>query len=76
MEDDVAALDQIAENALVVHGVDGAVEARVRDEMTDVLEAPGGEVVDDKHFVTASDACVSEVRADEARSPSNQSSHC
>ena len=76
MEDDVALVDEIAENALVVHGVDGAVEARVREEVTDVVEASGGEVVDDKDFVTASDTRVGEVRADKARSSSNQRSQC
>ena len=67
VEDDVALVDQLGHDGLVVYAVDGVVEARVRLEVRDVFDAAGREVVEDVDLVAALEVGVGEVRADEAR---------
>src|SRR5262249_10279636 len=65
MADHVTAVYQLREHRLVVDAVDDQAESRVVLEVLDVVDFPGGEVVDDLDGVAPRQASVGEMRADE-----------
>jgi hypothetical protein len=60
---------------MVGAGVDGVVEAIVRLEVADVVDASGRQVVDYVDLVTAAQELLAEVRADEAGAAGDEITH-
>ena len=75
VEDHRGAIDELGDQRLVEHAVDGVVEAAVALEVRDVVDAPGGQIVEDEDFVAALEQRLGEMRADEAGSASDQDAH-
>jgi hypothetical protein len=50
VKDDVVVVDELGDDRLVRHGVDDVVELLLGLEMADVVDRPGGQVVDDRAF--------------------------
>ena len=75
VHDDVGLVDQVANDAALGDRADRALEARVRVQVLDVLDAARGEIVEHVHTVPARDQQVAEVRADEAGSTRDQEAH-
>ena len=61
VENDVARVHQLREQRQVLYGIDCVVEPRVLFDVGDVVDAAGGEVVDDEHLVSASEIGVGEM---------------
>jgi hypothetical protein len=72
MDDHVRAVDQLGQDRRVAHRFDRVVEAGVLFEVLDVLDASGGEVIDDADFVAALQICLGQMRADEAGASCDQ----
>ncbi|MND02049.1 hypothetical protein D3C83_212960 [compost metagenome] len=49
---DVAAIDELREQRLAVHGVDEVFESRASLEVGDVVDRPGREIVEDQDLVS------------------------
>ena len=75
MKHDVAAIDQLREQRLVVHGVDEILEARPALQMADVVDRSGGQVVEDQHVVSLLEQRFGEMGSDEAGPACDQRSH-
>ena len=78
MDDAIVVAEGLHKHYGTTHALDGldlVVEARVRLEVLDVLDAARGEVVDDVHLVAARDVRVGQMRADESRPAGDQHFH-
>ncbi len=53
MKDDVALIDQLSRDRLVMNALNGVVETRMILQMADVFDAASGKIIDDKYFVAA-----------------------
>ena len=67
MKYNVALIDQLGGDRLVVHALDGVVKMRVIFQVANIFNAAGGKIVDDKDFVAALQICVGKMRANETR---------
>ena len=75
MEDDIAAIDQLREQRLVLDGVDEVLESRAPFQVRNVIDRPGREVVEDEDLVPELEQPFGEVRPDEAGAAGNERSH-
>ena len=71
MENHVALIDQLSRDRLVVNVFNRVVKARMVLQVTNVLDAAGRQIVDDKDFVAALQVRVGKMRADKAGAPSD-----
>jgi len=67
VKDDVALIDQLGGDRLIVHVLDCVVKTRVIFQVANVFNAPRGKIVDDKNFIAALQIRVGKMRANEAR---------
>src|SRR2546430_1336082 len=63
---DVAPIDQLRQERLVVHRIDEVLEAGPSFQVSDVVDRPGRQVVEDEHVVTLRQHRFRKMRADEA----------
>src|SRR5262249_57005917 len=70
-----AAVEHLGEEGLVGDGVDRVVELRVRLEMGDVVDRPGGQVVEHEDLVAAVEQRLGEVRSHDPRTAGNEHTH-
>ena len=75
MEDDVGKIDQLRGQVVVGNRVDVIVEVRVAFDVLDVLDRPGGQVVNYIDFVSTVKVHLGEVRPDKSGSSGDQNSH-
>ena len=72
---DVAPIDQLRQERLVVHRIDEVLEAGPSFQVSDVVDRPGRQVVEDEHVVTLRQHRFRKMRADEAGPSRNQRAH-
>jgi hypothetical protein len=65
VKNQAALADQAVHDNLIRDGFDGEVEAGIPGQVSDVLEAPGGEVVDNGDPVATFEQSLGQVAADE-----------
>ncbi len=75
MKDGIGAVDHFGDEMVVEDGVDCVVEAGPALEMGDVVDRPGGQIVQDEHLVPCLEQGFSQMRADEPGAACNQNSH-
>src|SRR5512139_2560806 len=75
MEDAVHGGDEPFQEMLVQDGVVDEVERGFAEQVPDVLDLPGGEIVDDEDLVPALDECVCQIRADVPGAARHQDPH-
>src|SRR5579885_1678439 len=75
MKDDVAAVDQLGEQRLVVDRVDEVLESRPPLQVRDVVDRSGRQVVEDQHVVSAREQSLRQMRTDEAGAAGDQRTH-
>src|SRR5262249_51411025 len=75
MEDDIAAIDQLGEQRLVVHRVDEVLEAGAPFQVRDIVDRSGREVVEDEDLVALLEQRIGEMGPDEAGAPGDQCTH-
>ena len=75
VEDDVASIDQLGEQSLVVDRVDEVLEPGPPLEMRDVVDRTGRQVVEDQDLVALREQGVGEVGADKPGSAGDQGTH-
>jgi len=71
MNDEVALIDQLSRDRLVMNVFNCVVETRMILEVTNVFDAAGGQIVDDEDFVAALQVRVGKMRADKAGATSD-----
>jgi hypothetical protein len=72
VKNQAALADQAVHDNLIRDGFDGEVEVGIPGQVGDVLEAPGGQVVDDGDAVAAFEQGLSQVAADETGTPGDE----
>src|SRR5215471_16534141 len=76
VEDDVGAIDELHHDLTVHDGVEHIRTVRVAFQVGDVVDATGGEIIDDLHSPPAFEKRFRKMRADKTRSSGDQcSSH-
>ena len=75
MKNDVAAVDELREERLVLDRVDEVFESAAALEMRDVFDGAGRQVVEDEHLVAAIEQRLGEMRADEPGAAGDQRAH-
>ena len=75
MEDDVAAIDELGEQRLVVDRIDEVLEPLTSLQMGDVLDRAGRQVVEHQDLMAACEQRVGEVRPDESGATGDERAH-
>src|SRR5262249_4586350 len=71
----VAPLHQLAHQLLVARRADGVAESRPADEMGEVLDRAGGQVIEDRDLMTTVEKRLGEVRSDESCAARDECTH-
>ena len=72
----INAANSIVDHVAVQNRPKNELDIRVACEVTNVLVAAGGQIIQDEHFVAIGDEFIHQVRADEPGTAGDERSHC